>query len=258
LRADRGRRLREAWMSIVADSVEQRLGGRTILHGVDLHIERGVFGLLGPNGAGKTTLIRILATVTRPSAGSISILGQSLGDRGSLRTIRRSIGYLPQSFSFYRRFTALDTVEYVGWLKEVPPGELRARALKALEQVGLADRATAQMQRLSGGMVRRVGIAQALVNDPDVLLLDEPTTGLDPAQRIEFRNLVRRLAERSTVLLSTHLVEDVAAVCDRVAVLDDGVIRFTGTSAELEARAGPGSVGDSRLERGFIAVVSRP
>lgn len=137
-----------------------------VLHGVDLSIAPGVFGLLGPNGAGKTTLIRILATVARPASGEVSILGQDVRSTVHLRAIRRGLGYLPQQFSFYRRFSALDTVEYVGWLKEVPSGELRARASEALELVGLANSAGTQMRKLSGGMARRVGIAQAIVNHP--------------------------------------------------------------------------------------------
>jgi ABC-2 type transport system ATP-binding protein len=174
-----------------------------------------------------------------------------------MQATRLKLGYLPQTFSFYDRFSALDTVEYVGWLKCVDKADLRQRAQEALGEVGLLDLANMPMRKLSGGMVRRVGIAQAIVNQPTVLLLDEPSAGLDPQQRIELRALLRRLGERATVLLSTHLVEDVASACERVVVLGEGQVRFMGQVEELAELAEGDSIGDSTLERGFTSVLRR-
>ncbi len=240
---------------IRATGVVQRLGGREILHGVDLDVGPGVHGLLGPNGAGKTTLLRILATVARPVAGKVLLAGHNIQASSERMAARRSLGYLPQDFVFYPRFTALETVEYVAWLRGLSPTSIRASAETALDNVGLSSAAGLRMRKLSGGMVRRVGIAQAIVSTPSILLLDEPTTGLDPAQRIEFRQLVRTLGERSAVLLSTHLIDDVGAACDRVAVIDGGKLRFTGTVREFEGHEQPDMPGDSVLERAYAAVL---
>src|SRR5699024_6223104 len=193
--------------------VGHRFGRTTVLRDIDLATGPGVFGLLGPNGAGKTTLLRILATVLKPTKGQVELLGLSTRDAHDLREIRRRLGYLPQQFGFYPNFTVFEFIEYFALLKEMPPGRVKAAVATAIERVGLEDRARSKMKSLSGGMLRRVGIAQAIVNEPELLLLDEPTVGLDPEQRVVFRKLLREMAETSAVFVSTHPVADVAPAC---------------------------------------------
>ncbi|WP_069171912.1 ABC transporter ATP-binding protein [Streptomyces griseus] len=224
--------------------------------GLDLSLGIGTHGLLGPNGAGKTTLIRTLATVLRPTGGDLGLFGHSVRDRGHHRELRRRIGYLPQEFGYYKRFTVREFVTYMAWLKDMPARDIPGAVQRAVERVGLADRAESRMKALSGGMVRRVGIAQAIVNDPSVLLLDEPTVGLDPAQRLQFRSLLQELGRESCVLVSTHLVEDVAAACSDVVLFDQGRLVFQGTSEELAAEGSVDQPGDSPLERGYSALLS--
>jgi ABC-2 type transport system ATP-binding protein len=245
-----------AW-SIHAEQLRVRAGWRMAVDGLDLAMGNGVHGLLGPNGAGKTTLVRALATVLRPAGGTLSLLGQTVHDRIDLRRLRRQIGYLPQEFGFYRRFTVREFVEYIAWLKELPAGEVPGAVQRAIERVGLVDRADHRMKTLSGGMRRRVGIAQAIVNDPQILLLDEPTAGLDPEQRMDFRALLRDLAADTCVLVATHLVEDVAAACTDVMLMDEGRLVFRGVPADLAAAGGDGGPGDSAAERGYSMIMRR-
>ncbi|MFS8199368.1 ABC transporter ATP-binding protein [Streptomyces sp. CWNU-52B] len=250
-----------AW-EIQATGLRVRVGRkRMAVDGLDLSLGTGVHGLLGPNGAGKTTLIRTLATVLRPTEGTLEMLGRPVGGvsgAGEHRALRRRIGYLPQEFGYYKRFTVREFVEYMAWLKEVPKAEIPAAVQRAVERVGLADRADDRMKSLSGGMVRRVGIAQAIVNDPTVLLLDEPTVGLDPAQRLRFRQLLQELGTDTCVLVSTHLVEDVAAACTDVVLFAEGRLVFQGTPDDLAAAGSPEHVGDSPLERGYSALLQGP
>jgi ABC-type multidrug transport system ATPase subunit len=217
----------------------------------------GVFGLLGPNGAGKTSLLRTLATVIPPSSGRIRLLGLDPGEYRQRREIRRRLGYLPQQLGFYPRFTVVEFVEYFALLKEMPAARVPRAVATAVERVGLGEQARAKLRTLSGGMLRRVGIAQAIVNDPELLLLDEPTAGLDPEQRVAFRTLIRDLGAQATVIVSTHLVEDVGAACTEVGLMDRGRLVFQGTPGELIARAdGTEAVGDAPLERGYSAVLA--
>ena len=234
----------------------QRFGSTEILRGVDLEIGQGVFGLLGPNGAGKTTLLRTLATVIRPTGGAVRLLGYDLADRRERRALRRRLGYLPQALGYYPDFTVFEFVEYFALLKELPQAGVRPAVARAIERVGLGDRARTKLRTLSGGMLRRVGVAQAIVNDPDLLLLDEPTAGLDPEQRVGFRALLREIGARGTVLVSTHLVEDVGAACGEVALMAGGRIVFRGTPDGLTARGDDLMIGDSPLERGYSAVLT--
>ncbi|MER8184769.1 ATP-binding cassette domain-containing protein [Kitasatospora sp. NPDC094015] len=233
----------------------QGYGARTVIEGLDLDLGVGAFGLLGPNGAGKTTLLRTLATIAPPGAGSLEILGRRITSERSARRARREIGFLPQDFGHHPGFTVHDFVAYCAWLREVPARQVHRDSLRVIEQVGLADRRNERMKALSGGMLRRAGIASALVGSPRLVLLDEPTVGLDPAQRLEFRELIRSLAEDTAVVLSTHLVEDVSAVCREVAVMAAGRFVFRGTPAEMTALASPGTQGDTALERGYISVL---
>ncbi|MFC8716184.1 ATP-binding cassette domain-containing protein [Kitasatospora sp. NPDC057198] len=231
---------------------------RTVIDGLDLAVGEGVLGLLGPNGAGKSTLLRTLATVAPPVGGVLEVCGERVDSERTARAARRRIGFLPQDFGYHPGYTVEEFVRYCGWLREVPDGQAAEAARKAVEAVGLADRAGTRMKSLSGGMLRRAGIAAALVGGPRLVLLDEPTVGLDPAQRLEFRALLRSL--RGTALvLSTHLVEDVAAVCDQVVVMNGGRIVFRGTAEELAGLARDGDPGDTPLERGYMrALDGRP
>ena len=224
--------------------------------GVDLSIGPGVFGLLGPNGAGKTTLLRTLATVSRPDSGAVTLLGRDPADHRQRREIRRRLGYLPQTLSYYPAFTVDEFVEYFALLKEMPREQVPGAVTRAIDRVGLAGRARSRLRTLSGGMLRRAGIAQAIVNDPQLLLLDEPTAGLDPEQRVEFRALLREIGTRSTVVVSTHLVEDVGAACTQVALMLAGRVVFTGTPGELVARGVGHGAGDAPLERGYSAILA--
>lgn len=207
---------------------------RTVaLDAVDLTFGTGVHGLLGPNGAGKTSLIRVLATVAAPTGGRVELLGHDISAHRARSAVRRRLGYLPQEFGYYPGFTVREFVSYIAWLKEMPAPGVPEAVVRAVDRVGLLDRIDAKIKTLSGGMIRRVGIAQAVVNEPDLLLLDEPTAGLDPEQRVEFRRLLRELGTESTVIVSTHLVEDVAAACSEVMLLESGRVAFRGTTAEL-------------------------
>ncbi len=243
-------------MNIETAGLTRRFGRTQAVAGVDLEAGPGVFGLLGPNGAGKTTLLRMMATVIPPSSGSLRLLGRNPGEYGPRREIRRRLGYLPQNLGYYPSFTVVEFIEYFALLKEMPPDRVPGAVAAAVEQVGLGDKARAKLRTLSGGMLRRVGIAQAIVNDPGLLLLDEPTAGLDPEQRMSFRSMLRDLGQRATVVVSTHLVEDVGAACTEVALMHEGKIVFRGTPAELTARGVEGGTGDAPLERGYTAVLS--
>ena len=240
--------------NVQARGLEQRFGRTRVLHGLDLEVGRGVFGLLGPNGAGKTTLLRTLATILEPTGGTLRLLGRDPADGRERREIRRRLGYLPQTLGYYPHFTVFEFVEYFALLKEVPPDRVRPAVARAIERVGLGDRARSKLRTLSGGMLRRVGIAQAIVNEPALLLLDEPTAGLDPEQRVRFREMLREIGTASTVVVATHLIEDVGAACSDVALVHAGRIVFRGTPTELVAH-GEGGIGDSPLERGYSAVL---
>jgi ABC-2 type transport system ATP-binding protein len=248
------------------DGLGKRYGGVAALADLELELGPGIIGLLGPNGAGKTTLIRILATLLAPSAGEVRVNGWRAASPGDRVEIRRRLGYLPQDLGLYPRFTVFEFVDYLAILKELEdPAERHRRVRAALAAVELEDLAGRKIRTLSGGMRRRVGIAQAIVADPELLLLDEPTTGLDPEQRMRFRQLIAGLGERRTVVLSTHLVEDVAAVCTRVVVLWQGRVRFQGTPTELRGLAdgqvwsspedGQGAFASWRTESGAYRVL---
>jgi ABC-2 type transport system ATP-binding protein len=212
--------------------------GTRALDGVSLRLGRGVTGLLGPNGAGKTTLLRILATATPPDRGAFTVLGHDPSTVRGRQDVRRALGYLPQNPGFHPDFTAFEFIDYVAILKEMTDRATRhAEARRVLDAVGLADVRGKRIRKLSGGMKQRVALAAALIGDPGFLVLDEPTVGLDPEQRMRFRELIAGAGEGRTVLLSTHQTEDVAMLCNRVVVMAAGQVRFEGTPAELTARA---------------------
>jgi ABC-type multidrug transport system ATPase subunit len=244
-------------MNVEIKGLTRRFGRNQAVAGVDLETGPGVFGLLGPNGAGKTSLLRMMATVIPPTSGRLRLLDRDPGSYESRREIRRRLGYLPQTLGYYPGFTVVEFVEYFALLKDMPSARVPAAVATAVERVDLGSKAKAKLRTLSGGMLRRVGIAQAIVNEPELLLLDEPTAGLDPEQRVQFRALLRELGQRATVLVSTHLVEDVGAACAEVALMDSGKIVFHGTPDELTARGTESGTGDAPLERGYTAVLAQ-
>jgi ABC-2 type transport system ATP-binding protein len=237
--------------TIDAAGLVKAYGRHRALDGFDLRARTGVTGLLGPNGAGKTTLLRVLATVLPADAGGLRILGQDPHDPTGRRHVRRRLGYLPQDAGFHRGFTAFEAVDYIAVLKEHTATRARHDEVRrVLDLVGLSEVATKKVRALSGGMRQRLGLAQALLGRPELLVLDEPTVGLDPEQRMRFRDLVSEAGHGRTVILSTHQTEDVAAVCSEVVVVREGRALFTGTPAELaQVAAGRVWVDDSRDPR---------
>ncbi|MET7691078.1 ABC transporter ATP-binding protein [Streptomyces sp. NPDC005483] len=224
--------------TVSASGLHLRYGGTRALDDVSLRLTPGVTGLLGPNGAGKTTLLRVLATAVPADRGSFTVLGHDPVSSRGRQQVRRSLGYLPQTPGFHPDFSAFEFVDYVAILKELTDRTARHREVRrVLEEVDLGDVRAQRIKKLSGGMRQRVALAAALVGDPGFLVLDEPTVGLDPEQRMRFRELIAQAGEGRTVLLSTHQTEDVAMLCHRVLVMARGRILFEGTPAELTARA---------------------
>jgi ABC-type multidrug transport system ATPase subunit len=216
-------------------------GGKAVhaLNGIDLEIGAGMFGLLGPNGAGKTTLMRILAGIVNSSRGRVEVGGFDLATEKGKHEVKSMLGYLPQELGLYPDLTACQFVDYMAILKGMDDPQRRTRRVQeVLQLVGLEEAAGRKLKGFSGGMKRRVGIAQALVNDPKLLIVDEPTAGLDPEERIRFRNLLVNLASDRSVILSTHIVEDIGQTCRDMAVLAHGQVLFRGSPAELIGAAG--------------------
>ncbi|MFF7331137.1 ABC transporter ATP-binding protein [Streptomyces sp. NPDC090306] len=224
--------------TVSASGIGLRFGGTAALDDVSLRLTPGVTGLLGPNGAGKTSLLKVLATALPPDRGAFTVLGHDPSTSAGRQEVRRALGYLPQTPGYHPDFTAFEFVDYVAILKELTDRTARhGEVRRVLGEVGLDDVRAKRLKRLSGGMRQRVALAAALVGGPEFLVLDEPTVGLDPEQRMRFREVIAREGEGRTVLLSTHQTEDVAMLCHRVVVLDAGRVRFDGTPAELTARA---------------------
>lgn len=198
---------------------------------INLTMTKGVYGLLGVNGAGKTTLMRMICTLLKPTNGSITCDGKDIFRMGG--EYRSLLGYLPQDFGFYPEFTVKDYLLYIASIKGVRPIVARKRVKELISKVGLTKVANKKMKKLSGGMKRRAGIAQAMLNDPQILILDEPTAGLDPNERIRFRKLISELAEERLVLLSTHIVSDIEYVASEVWLMKDGKMVQTGTVDEI-------------------------
>jgi ABC-type multidrug transport system ATPase subunit len=210
-------------------------GGTVALAGVSLTLGEGVLGLLGANGAGKTTLLSIIATVVKPTSGTVLWEGKDVvAEPGA---VRRALGYLPQDFGVYDRLTAREFLSYLGRLKGIPESTLAARVGSMLELVNLHGVANRRLGGFSGGMRQRVGIAQALLGDPKLLIVDEPTAGLDPEERVRFRNLLAEIAHGRLVILSTHIVSDVEAVASRIAILRRGTLVAVEAPEEILRRA---------------------
>ena len=213
-------------------------GGVTALRGIDLEIGPGMFGLVGPNGAGKTTLMRILAGVVRPTGGHVQVLGHDLATPAGKHAVKAQLGYLPQELGLYPDLNAYEFLDYVAILKGLSSATARrAQIEQVLALVRLTDVAGRRLKTYSGGMKRRVGIAQALLGEPRLLIVDEPTAGLDPEERVRLRNLLSEMAQRCTVILSTHIVEDISQSCNDLAVIGQGQVLFHGRPRDLIGQA---------------------
>lgn len=218
-------------MELKTTKLTKQFGDFTAVDHMDLTMTNGVYGLLGVNGAGKTTLMRMLCTLLPPTSGSITCDGKDIFRMGA--DYRRLLGYLPQDFGFYPEFTVRDYLLYIASLKGLRPAVAKKRARDLIFQVGLSKAADKKMKKLSGGMKRRAGIAQAMLNDPKILILDEPTAGLDPNERIRFRNLISELSEERLVLLSTHIVSDMEYIANEIWLMKDGRLLRRGTAQGL-------------------------
>lgn len=222
-------------MALILDGLTETFSSFPAVNNLSYTMDTGVYGLLGVNGAGKTTLMRMLCTLLTPTSGTITWDGQDIFSLGS--AYRNLLGYLPQDFGYYPDFSVQDYLLYIASIKGLRPATARQRMQNLLEQVGLTQVRRQKMKKLSGGMKRRAGIAQAMLNDPKILILDEPTAGLDPKERIRFRNLISELAENRLVLLSTHIVSDVEYIADQILLMKDGSLVHHGTSQQLLAAA---------------------
>jgi len=212
-------------------------GGEYALKNLNLEIPNGMFGLLGPNGAGKSTLMRILVTLMKPTSGRVTVNEYDLAK--NRRQIRAMLGYLPQDFSFFSKLKTYEFLDYTARLAGMKNSAARKTAVdQMLEEVGLYEARDRNANKLSGGMKRRLGIAQALINDPKIIIVDEPTTGLDPEERIRFRNLLSNLSTRDVIIiLSTHIVGDISSTCHNMALLSKGELAFTGSPEQLVKEA---------------------
>lgn len=246
-------------MELICENVGYRYGSHIALSDINVEFESGVTGLLGPNGAGKSTLLSILATLRRPSHGVVTLSGRPLHRQGD--KLRRSIGYLPQRFDLMRWSTSLRNVAYAAWAQGISRSDCVKAAAAALEVVDLAKYASRRVSALSGGQQQRLGIACAIAHCPSVVLLDEPTVGLDPAQRVQIRNYLARIGESAIVVLSTHIVEDLALLASNVVVLDDSRVAFSGSVASMSNAAVDTTAvlsGMSHLESAYVALLSQP
>ncbi len=215
-------------MELNIDRVTKQYGPKIAVDRISLTLTPGVTGLLGANGAGKTTLMRMLCGILRPTSGSISLDGLDVSTEG----YRAVLGYLPQDFGYYPSFSALDFLLYLGALKGMERKQAKERSLELLEVVGLGEVARKKIRTYSGGMKQRLGIAQALLNRPKLLILDEPTAGLDPKERVRFRTLIEEQGKESIVLLSTHIVSDVEHIAGRILMVKDGQLIYDGSAAD--------------------------
>ena len=239
--------------------------GPAAVQGVTLDLSPGILGLLGPNGAGKSTLMRMLATLARPTAGSIRWNGEDIVRAPD--ALRRTLGYLPQDFGVYPALTAREFLTFLAAVKGLTGRAAGDRVAEVLAMVGLADAADRRLGGFSGGMRQRVGIAQALLNDPRVLIVDEPTVGLDPEERMRFRHLLTDLAGERLIILSTHIVSDVEASASQIAILVGGTLRYFGSPEGLVANADgrvwewtvdPASLPEVRARHALSAALRRP
>ena len=218
-------------MVLSIDRLTKTFGNKIAVDNLSMEMRPGVYGLVGANGAGKTTLMRMISAILEPTCGEVLLDGKSVADMGA--DYRDMLGYLPQDFGYYPHYTAKDYLLYIAVLKGIPRREAMKKSKQLLDSVGLRDVSNKKIRTYSGGMKQRLGIAQALLNDPRILILDEPTSGLDPKERVRFRNLISSFANDRIVLLSTHIVSDVEAIADRVFVMKNGRIVSDGSIHEL-------------------------
>ena len=221
-------------MELILDRITKQYKNKIAVDRISLTMQKGIYGLLGANGAGKTTLMRMICGILRPDSGEIFYDGMHVGEEG----YRNMLGYLPQEFGYYPEFTAADFLLYLAALKGIPRRRAKEKAAGLLESVGLGSVASKKVKAFSGGMRQRLGIAQALLNNPRILILDEPTAGLDPKERVKFRNLISELGKERIVLLSTHIVSDVEHIADVILVMKDGHILEQGNHEKLLAQGG--------------------
>ena len=238
---------------IVIKNVSKFYGRKQALFDIDLTIGQGMFGLLVRNGAGKTTLMKTLAALHRKKGGEITVCGVPIE---KAKEIRAMTGYLPQDFSMYPSMKADEALDYLGALSGIPKAERKKRVTSLLRKVNLIEHRHKKVRELSGGMKRRLGIAQALIHDPTVLIVDEPTAGLDPEERIRFRNLLCEVAEERIVILSTHIVGDIEATCENIAIMDEGKILWKGTVEQLIENA-RGHIFTSNVEKRFMPQIKK-
>jgi len=235
-------------------SVSYRSNPIPALDDVTFRLGGGVTSLVGRNGSGKSTMLRILATLQRGFSGDVTILGRDPSSRQDRMTIREQSGYLPQNFLFTPSLTVREFLEYCAWLKAVPRQNLTSRVDDAISAVGLGASHRTKLGALSGGMLRRAGIAQTIINDPELLILDEPASGLDPEQRIALRDLISDLGRNRIVLTSTHLIDEAAMHSDRILMLIEGRVAFDGTPTELAAVDVTGAPGGTPIERAYTGL----
>lgn len=240
-------------------SVDYSYGRRTALDSVTLSIQTGITALLGPNGAGKSTLMKLLATLAVPTRGVVEVLGWETASRSGRNKIRRQLGYLPQHFPLVGNMRVLDAVAYCGWANGLSRSEALSAAASALDSVGLSGYEERRCRALSGGERQRVGIAMAISHRPSVVILDEPTAGLDPEARMVLRGVLKEVADSTSILVSTHLVDDVVQLADQIVVLDKGTLLFTGSVSDLEGEEGEFGSAElgTPMERSYAALLRR-
>lgn len=216
-------------MELIIDNIQKNYGEKRACAGISLRLHKGVYGLLGANGAGKTTLMRIICGLLNPTSGTVTFDGRDV----STRDYRTVLGYLPQDFGYYPEFTARDFMMYIAALKGLPKGRASDLTASLLKTVSLENEAKKKIKTFSGGMRQRLGIAQALLNDPKILILDEPTSGLDPKERVRFRNLISQMGAERIVLLSTHIVSDVENIANTILVMKSGRVIHEGAPEKI-------------------------
>lgn len=238
---------------ITIQNMNKFYGKKQALFDINLTIEQGMFGLLGRNGAGKTTLMKTIAALHKKKSGEVTVCGVPVE---KAKKIRAMTGYLPQDFSMYPNMRTDEALDYLGALSGIPAQERKKRVDLLLEKVNLTEHRRKKVKELSGGMKRRLGIAQALIHDPEVIIVDEPTAGLDPEERIRFRNLLCEIAEDRIVILSTHIVGDIESTCEKIAVMDEGRILWKGTVRELIQNAS-GHIYTANIEKQYMAQIKK-